>query len=311
MGDSTNDVPTAMSTSALESKLKDLREKSNKHSQILTAKLASSQSGQNLLHIGTSLSSLPPDLHSLLSQLHPVVSSAEGTEKQYLQRFQRLVQWGNEIRTEERRVANARDCAELYEDLLAAERVVKRDASQRQAHPGLTWTTASSEIDGPSKPDFSSGTSARREIRGCLLTVGNANGRFVWVYGTFAPLSRFIFLRHAGSYVILGKVRPGNFVFSARIEGEYRYLGKAHGEQGRFNSRLVQFDIAISTNAIRGRHRTCTIPNETVTANSPFRVRYNPVTDNPDGTNPHELARSTKSTGRLCVRGGDSIELSY
>lgn len=132
MGDSTNDVPTAMSTSALENKLKGLKEKSNKHSQLLTAKLASSQSGQNLLHIGTSLSSLPPDLHSLLTQLHPVVSSAESTEKQYIQRLEHLVQCGNDIRLEERRVQHAKDCAELYQDLLAAETVLKRDASQRR-----------------------------------------------------------------------------------------------------------------------------------------------------------------------------------
>ena len=132
MSDPSKDVPAAMSTSALESKLRDLREKSNKHSQILTAKLASSQSGQNLLHIGTSLSSLPPDLHSLLTQLHPVLSSAESTEKQYLQRLQRLVQCANEIRVEERRVQNAKECADLYQDLLAAERVVKRDASDRR-----------------------------------------------------------------------------------------------------------------------------------------------------------------------------------
>ncbi|KAL3903908.1 MAG: hypothetical protein SGARI_005167 [Bacillariaceae sp.] len=127
-----NGIPTAMSTSALESKRKDLKEKSNKHSQILTAKLASSQSGQNLLHIGTSLSTLPPDLHSLLTQLHPVLSSAESTEKQYLQRLERLVQCGNEIRVEERRVQHAKDCAELYQDLLAAENVVKKDAAQRR-----------------------------------------------------------------------------------------------------------------------------------------------------------------------------------
>jgi hypothetical protein len=132
--DTARDIPTAMSTSALEAKLKELREKSNKHSQILTAKLASSQSGQNLLHIGTSLSTLPPDLHSLLTQLHPVLSSAEATEKQFLQRLQRLVQCGNEIRLEERRVQTARDCAELYQDLLAAEAVVKRDASSRRWH---------------------------------------------------------------------------------------------------------------------------------------------------------------------------------
>jgi conserved oligomeric Golgi complex subunit 2 len=142
-----NDLPTAMSTSALELKLRDLREKSNKHSQVLTAKLASSQSGQNLLHIGTSLSSLPPDLHSLLTQLHPVLSAAESTEKQYLQHLQRLVQCGNEIRMEQRRVDHARECADQYQDLLAAELVVKRDSSYRRNNTGLATTTLTSPND--------------------------------------------------------------------------------------------------------------------------------------------------------------------
>ena len=133
-----NDIPTAMSTSALETKLREMREKSNRHSQLLTQKLASSQSGQNLLHIGTSLSTLPPDLHSLLTQLHPVLSSAEGTEKQYLQQLQKLVKCGNEIRVEQRRVSNARECAELYQDLVAAELVVKKDAKYRKSNVSLT-----------------------------------------------------------------------------------------------------------------------------------------------------------------------------
>lgn len=129
---SINEIPTAMSTSALENKLKDLRTRSNKRSQILTAKLASSQSGQNLLHIGTSLSSLPPDLHSLLTQLHPVLSCAETAEKEYLQRLQSLMNCGKNIRFEERRVNNARECAGIYKDLLAAEKKIRVDSFQRR-----------------------------------------------------------------------------------------------------------------------------------------------------------------------------------
>lgn len=127
-----NDIPTAMSTSALETKLRGLKEKAKEHSQVLTAKLATSQSGQNLLHIGTSLSSLPPDLHTLLTQLHPVLSSAETTEKQYLNHLEQFVDCGIEIRKEERRVHNAKECASLYQDLVAAERVVKKDAADRR-----------------------------------------------------------------------------------------------------------------------------------------------------------------------------------
>ncbi|KAG7355783.1 protein of unknown function DUF3510 containing protein [Nitzschia inconspicua] len=148
MSESANNVPMAMSTSALESKLRDLKDKSNKHSQLLTAKLASSQSGQNLLHIGTSLSTLPPDLHSLLTQLHPVLSSAEATEKQYLQRLERLVQCGNDIRLEERRVQHAKDCAELYQDLLAAETAVNKDHSQRRHIQNVSSAAADETSDG-------------------------------------------------------------------------------------------------------------------------------------------------------------------
>ena len=148
MTDSTSDfIPTAMSTSALENKLKDLKGKSIKHSQILTAKLASSQSGQNLLHIGTSLQTLPPDLHSLLTQLHPVLSCAETAEKEYLQRLQKLVQCGNDIRMEERRVGNARECAGLYEDLVSAENRLKKDPSMRREKV-VPWADGDSNSSG-------------------------------------------------------------------------------------------------------------------------------------------------------------------
>ena len=148
MSDSTKDIhiATAMSTSALEIKLKDLKGKSTKHSQILTAKLASSQSGQNLLHIGTSLQTLPPDLHSLLTQLHPVLSCAESSEKEYLRRLQKLVQCGNDIRFEERRVRNAKECAGLYEDLLAAETMVHKDSSRRRQQLDLWSDDESSSL---------------------------------------------------------------------------------------------------------------------------------------------------------------------
>jgi hypothetical protein len=142
-----SDIPTAMSTSSLQNKLKNLKDKSNKHSQVLTAKLASSQSGQNLLHIGTSLSTLPPDLHSLLTQLHPVLSAAESTEKQYLQQLQKLVQCGNKIRTEQRRVEHAKECANLYQDLLAAELVVKRDANYRRSTLGLSSSNGGDDAE--------------------------------------------------------------------------------------------------------------------------------------------------------------------
>jgi hypothetical protein len=128
---------TALPTSALEAKLRTLREKSQRHSQALTQKLATSQSGQNLLHIGTSLSTLPPDLHSLLTQLHPLLSATEGMEKTFFEILQKLVACANDIRILQRRVENARDCFQLYEDLEASERDVYRNAKCRRAADGM------------------------------------------------------------------------------------------------------------------------------------------------------------------------------
>lgn len=124
---------TALPTASLEAKLRTLREQSQKHSQALTQKLATSQSGQNLLHIGTSLSTLPPDLHSLLTQLHPLLSGTEENEKEYYELLQKLVASANEIRILQRRIDNAQECAQLYEDLEASERDVKRDVRYRRS----------------------------------------------------------------------------------------------------------------------------------------------------------------------------------
>lgn len=139
---------SALSTQALETKLRALRDQSNKHSQALTQKLATSQSGQNLLHIGSSLSTLPPDLHSLLTHLHPVLSAAEGTEKQRLQSLQKLVACGNEIRAEQRRVEHAVECLALYEDLVAAEHDVKRDSGMRKRNVLIVEESTSDSSDG-------------------------------------------------------------------------------------------------------------------------------------------------------------------
>jgi hypothetical protein len=118
-------VSSNLSTSALENKLRQLRDESNQLNQELTQKLASSQSGQNLLHIGSSLSTLPPDLHSLLTQLHPVLSASELFEKQNLQDLQRLTDAVTEIRTQQQRSLHAAECADLYADLAAAEQKVQ------------------------------------------------------------------------------------------------------------------------------------------------------------------------------------------
>lgn len=114
-----------MSTMSLENRLRQLKEESQKLDHVLTQKLASSQSGQNLLHIGTSLSSLPPDLHLLLQQLHPVLSQAELSEKEQLQQLEQLVQAVRDIKLAERRVQHSQECSDLYQDLIAAEQSVQ------------------------------------------------------------------------------------------------------------------------------------------------------------------------------------------
>jgi hypothetical protein len=116
-----------MSTSALEAKLRQLRQASQEHSQILTQKLASSQgAGQNLLHIGTSLSTLPPDLHNLSTQLHPVfLSTVEGVERNHVLALQALVGQATAVRATGRRVTTAADAADLYADFCAAEKSVQ------------------------------------------------------------------------------------------------------------------------------------------------------------------------------------------
>lgn len=127
-----DDDATPMSNSALEAKAKQLREQSASHSQILTQKLASSQSGQNLLHMGTSLSTLPPDLHSLLQNVHPLLSATEATEKQQIAQLDQLVQTRQEILHQEKRCQQAAAAADIYQDLVAAEMTVRRDLNWRR-----------------------------------------------------------------------------------------------------------------------------------------------------------------------------------
>jgi hypothetical protein len=117
------DIPN-LSTAVLESKLRQLHEAAQEHSQILTQKLASSSSGQNLLHIGTSLSTLPPDLHTLLTHMHPFVNVLEAFEQDQRKALGQLVEKASEIRQAQHRVRTAQRAADLYADLTAAEACV-------------------------------------------------------------------------------------------------------------------------------------------------------------------------------------------
>lgn len=114
----------SLSTPLLNSKLNALQERSATLSSTLTARLASSPSGQSLLHIGPSLSTLPPDLQSLLSSLDPIVKQIAEYKHLNQQELFRIVSAGNSIKKEFRQNINARKCADLLKELLTVESIV-------------------------------------------------------------------------------------------------------------------------------------------------------------------------------------------
>ena len=116
----------ALATPNLESRLSLLRSQSTNLSTTLTQRLATSQSGQNLLHIGPSLQSLPPDLHSLLRNLRPILGEVEKYESLSRDELIKLVDKGNEIRGAVKKVREAGDCAMIYGDLCRSEEEVRR-----------------------------------------------------------------------------------------------------------------------------------------------------------------------------------------
>lgn len=125
------DIAAPLSNSALEAKAKQLQQDSAKLSATLTQKLATSQSGQNLLHMGTSLSSLPPDLHSLLQNLHPILSASETTEKTVAGQLEKVAAGKKEIHKQQWRSRAALAAAETYQDLVAVEATVEHDLQCR------------------------------------------------------------------------------------------------------------------------------------------------------------------------------------
>jgi hypothetical protein len=122
-----------LSNAALEAKAKQLQQQSAQLSAALTQKLATSQSGQNLLHMGTSLSSLPPDLHVLLQNLHPILSATEALEKTVAAPLEKVTSVQAVIGQQQARGRAALTAAETYQDLIAAERIVARDISWRSS----------------------------------------------------------------------------------------------------------------------------------------------------------------------------------
>ena len=136
------EIPS-MNTAALEAKLRQVRDAAQEHSQVLTQKLASSPSGQNLLHIGTSLSTLPPDLHTLLTHMHPFVNVLEGFEKDQRKALTTLVDKATAIRQDQHRVLTAERAADLYADLTSAEACIQSGKSGNEQEG-----TAEDEIVG-------------------------------------------------------------------------------------------------------------------------------------------------------------------
>jgi hypothetical protein len=141
-----------LSTTVLQQRYQQLQRCSDEHSTILTSKLASSQDGQNLLHIGTSLQSLPTDLHTLLTTIHPVVSHMEQEEATLFAQLQELVQQAQSIQHCQKLQAECYACIDLYADLLAMEQVLPRlSANMKGAKP----TTAAPEPQQPASSHFS------------------------------------------------------------------------------------------------------------------------------------------------------------
>ncbi|GAX10474.1 hypothetical protein FisN_21Lh173 [Fistulifera solaris] len=126
------DIPSNLSTAALQHKYQQLKDQAEQHGQILTQKLASSQSGQNLLHMGSSLSTLPTDLHFLLTQLHPLLQGVEQSEGSLSSKLNNICERALVIKKHQRRVIHAQECADSFEDLLAAEKIVQLDLQMRK-----------------------------------------------------------------------------------------------------------------------------------------------------------------------------------
>jgi len=113
-----------MTSSSLENRLSSLRTQSNALQRSLTQQLATSPSGQKLLHIGPSLSTIPPDLHLLITNLTPLLDDLASYEEKCNLELNKIVESSDAIRSAERRAMHARDCALIYQDLLAGEREV-------------------------------------------------------------------------------------------------------------------------------------------------------------------------------------------
>ena len=132
-----NNQPTTIATTAinstpyLQSRLSQLKTQSQNLSTELTKKLASSRSGQSLLNIGPSLSTLPPDLTSLIDALSPLLSEVSTYESTNIDELTKLVNQGKVVQCTIQKQEYAMKCSEIYNELVSAEEILKMDAGRR------------------------------------------------------------------------------------------------------------------------------------------------------------------------------------
>ena len=135
--DFNNNQPTTVATTAinstpyLQSRLSQLKTQSQNLSTELTKKLASSRSGQSLLNIGPSLSTLPPDLTSLIDALSPLLSEVSNYESLNVDELTKLVNQGKVVQCTIQKQEYAIKCSEIYNELVSAEEILKMDAGRR------------------------------------------------------------------------------------------------------------------------------------------------------------------------------------
>ena len=127
----TTTATTTSTTHQLQQRLSSLKAQSTNLSSELTRRLATSRSGQSLLHIGPSLSTLPPDLSSLADAITPFLDDVANYEAGNVEECERLTAQYRTIDTLLIRTKYARECSTLYDELIVAERIVIADVEQR------------------------------------------------------------------------------------------------------------------------------------------------------------------------------------
>ena len=117
----TNGAPIAeWSNAALERRAAQMRADAEQRSAALTQQLATTLSGQNLLHMGQQLNHLiPPNLHALVSHLAPL--SVEPLERALTTQLSQSTRAAELCRAAAARAQRAQQAIQLYQDLRGAE----------------------------------------------------------------------------------------------------------------------------------------------------------------------------------------------